>query len=72
MNKEEASLLRSYANGPRIWDASAILPGVWALAGKGLIEPVGDERAGVYQLTEAGREALEESEGPATSTRPAK
>jgi hypothetical protein len=53
----ELDLLRSYAKGRRIWDATAILPGVFALARKGLIEPAGT--SGAYQLTEAGREALE-------------
>lgn len=53
----DLELLRSYASGPKIWDATAILPGVWALADRGLIEPVGDE-ARKYQLTTAGRDAL--------------
>jgi DNA-binding PadR family transcriptional regulator len=56
----ELDLLRSYESGPRIWDAAAILPGVYALETKGLIEPTGT--SGAYQLTEAGREALEDSD----------
>lgn len=55
--KDELDLLRSYEKGPRIWDATAILPAVCALADKGLIEPVTGTN-GAYQLTEAGRAAL--------------
>lgn len=50
-------LLRSYENGPRIWDATAVLPDVYALADKGLIEPTGSNN-GAYRLTEAGRTEL--------------
>jgi hypothetical protein len=56
----ELELLRSYANGPRIWDAASIVPQVWALAAKGLIEPV-DANGRTYRLTEAGRKALREA-----------
>jgi hypothetical protein len=52
-------LLRSYENGPRIWDAVAVLPGVYELEDRGLIEPVGC--SGAYQLTGAGRKALRNS-----------
>lgn len=61
---DELRLLRSYLGGPRIWDAAAILPLVHGLAEQKLIEPHPDrERAsrGVYQITRAGREALEVS-----------
>jgi len=60
--KNELDFLRSYENGPRVWDATALLPGVHALQAKGLIEPV---NAGgyLYQLTETGRRALTE-QGP--------
>jgi DNA-binding MarR family transcriptional regulator len=61
VDKDALSLLRSYEKGPRIWDASAVLPGVYSLEGKGLIEVAGDPRAGAYQLTEAGRKAIRES-----------
>jgi hypothetical protein len=61
ISDDEFALLRSYENGPKIWDATAILPGVWALEAKGLIEPFGDERPGVYRLTETGRKALKEA-----------
>jgi hypothetical protein len=60
MTKDELSLLRSYASGPKIWDAVTLLPTVYALADQGLIEPVGD--SGAYQLTMAGREALREGQ----------
>jgi DNA-binding MarR family transcriptional regulator len=51
-------LLRSYENGPRIWDASHIVPQVWALAEKGLIERFDPQDSRRYRLTEAGRKAL--------------
>jgi hypothetical protein len=51
-------LLRSYADGPRIWDAAGIMPRVWELAERGLIEPVPD-RGGAYQLTSKGERYLE-------------
>jgi hypothetical protein len=54
---DELDLLRSYENGPRIWDATVILPKVWTLAAKGLIEPT-DADGYRYQLTEAGRRQL--------------
>jgi hypothetical protein len=57
VNKGELELLRSYAKGPRIWDAVAVLPSVYALADRGLIEPSGN--SGAYRLTDAGRKALE-------------
>jgi hypothetical protein len=53
----ELDLLRSYENGPRIWDATEVLPRVWALADKGLVEPCGDSFV-AYQLTDAGRAVL--------------
>lgn len=58
MTENELQLLRSYENGPRIWDATAILPAVYDLAGKGLIEPAGDN--GAYKLTAAGTGRLRE------------
>ena len=60
MTEGELELLRSYANGPRIWDAASIVPQVWALADKGLIEPV-DANGRAYRLTGAGRKALREA-----------
>lgn len=53
MTKEEAQLLRSYENGPRIWDVASIVPLVFSLAQQGMIEPVPDTR-GAYRLTDAG------------------
>lgn len=59
MTGRELELLRSYASGPKIWDATAILPDVYALVAKKLIEPAGQDGF-LYQLTDAGRAALEE------------
>lgn len=61
VTEHELLLLRSYENGPRIWDAAAIVPEVFALADKGLIEPV-DMNGRRYQLTEAGRGELAEDD----------
>lgn len=64
----DLDLLRSYAGGPRIWDAASILPAVYRLAGEGLIEPAltdlgdGPEDRGAYQLTGAGRTVMEEAD----------
>jgi DNA-binding PadR family transcriptional regulator len=58
MNEEELRLLRSYQDRPRIWDAASIVPQVWALADKGLIEQLDPHDSRRYRLTEAGREAL--------------
>lgn len=58
MTPDEARLLRSYADGPRIWDAASLLPVVHNLAGQGLIEPANER--GAYQLTERGRQVLTE------------
>jgi hypothetical protein len=56
VNKGEQELLRSYENGPRIWDAVSVLLRVYALEDKGLVEPAGT--SGAYQLTEAGGKIL--------------
>jgi hypothetical protein len=56
LTKDALRLLRTYEQGPRIWDAAAILPVVWVLAGKGLIKPAGD--SGAYEITESGRRVL--------------
>jgi hypothetical protein len=55
MTPEELRLLKSYQAGPRIWDATAILPHVYALEVKGLIEP---DDSGTYHLTDSGRKVL--------------
>ena len=60
MTPDEQSLLRSYAAGPRIWDAASLLPAVISLANQGLIEPCPGELRAAYQLTEQGRHALGE------------
>jgi len=68
MNPDDTDLLRSYANGPRIWDATAILPAVYRLAGQGLIEPAPPAENGsarstyCYQLTDAGSQVLAAAE----------
>jgi hypothetical protein len=65
MTPSELSLLRTYADGPLIWDAASLMHDVLSLADQGLIEPVPDpERPGVYQLTDAGRQVLNEQENP--------
>jgi hypothetical protein len=64
LNLGELDLLASYAGGPRIWDAADIVPTVYALAERGLIEPAmtdlgdGPVNRGAYQLTDKGRQAL--------------
>lgn len=59
MTRNELELLRSYENGPRIWDAVLVLLRVYALEDKGLIEPSGT--SGAYTLTGAGHKALKEN-----------
>jgi DNA-binding PadR family transcriptional regulator len=59
MDENELRLLGSYADGPKIWDAAILVPTVFSLADQGLIEPHQD-RSGVYQLTERGRQVLAE------------
>ena len=57
--EDELRFLRSYEDGPAIWDASVLQAKVHSLAQQKLIEPVPDpERPGVYQITALGREAL--------------
>jgi hypothetical protein len=58
LTDDELRLLRSYEDGPRIWDAADLLHRVWALADRGLIEMVPGNFC-AYQLTEAGRGALQ-------------
>lgn len=50
------NLLRSYEKGPKIWDATSILPDVYRLAERGLITPLGS--SGAHRLTDAGRAML--------------
>lgn len=57
LTTEELSLLRSYADGPRIWDAASVFEVVLRLAAKGLVEPA-DGDGGRYALTDAGRDVL--------------
>jgi hypothetical protein len=61
VTRDELRLLRTYVRGPRIWDAATALPLVRSLHQQKLIEPHPDPaRPGVYQITAAGREALED------------
>lgn len=56
----ELRLLRSYADGLRIWDAAALVPAVCSLQDQGLIEPDPDPgRQPACRLTEKGRQVLE-------------
>jgi hypothetical protein len=63
LDEEELRLLRTYADGPRIWDAASVFAIVCRLDGKGLLVPSGEN--GAYALTDKGRAAL-----PATSGDP--
>jgi hypothetical protein len=62
LTENELGLLRSYAGGPRIWDAAALAPAVYALQDEGLIEP-DPERSPACRLTAKGRQVLAET-GP--------
>jgi hypothetical protein len=60
----EIELLRSYASGPRIWDATALEDAVFSLAEAGLIEPdPGNSSSWAFRLTDAGRERLRQLDG---------
>jgi hypothetical protein len=50
-------LLATYTDGPKIWDATVLVPGVFELERLGLIERVPD-RGGAYQLTSKGQTYL--------------
>ena|SRR5215471_378077 len=50
-------LLRTYADGPTIWDAASLAPIVLELADLGLTEPRSPGDA-AYQLTDLGRTVL--------------
>lgn len=56
LDSDEERLLRSYTNGPRIWDAASVFEVVVRLAEKGMVVPHGDR--GAYEITDAGRAAL--------------
>ncbi len=56
LDQEEARLLRTYADGPRIWDAASVFDVVLRLAEKGMLAPSGP--SGAYALTDEGRQAL--------------
>jgi hypothetical protein len=73
ITEEELRLLRSYASGPRIWDAAELMPAVWRLQDLVLTEPAppGDDGSppsrGVRQLTVRGRQVLAEADVKATA-----
>jgi len=57
LTPEQAGLLASFADGPRIWDAASLQPDLAALQDAGLIELAPGAYAAM-QLTEAGHTAL--------------
>lgn len=59
LDEEELRLLRTYANGPRIWDAASVFAVVCRLDAKGYLEPSGEH--GAYALTGKGRAVLQGS-----------
>jgi len=64
LTAEQDSLLRTYAGGPRIWDAANLWRTVCDLAAAQLITEVtraeGAVRGGCYRLTPAGQQYLKE------------
>jgi hypothetical protein len=72
ITENELNLLRSYANGPWIWDAAALIPEVCKLQDLGLIEPAppADDGSppsrGACQLTDKGRQVLAKTDAGAT------
>lgn len=57
LDEDAATLLATYANGPRIWDAAVIFPIVVRLDSLGLITPA-SPGGSAYRLTTAGHRAL--------------
>lgn len=53
----ELSMLRSYTDGPCIWDAASLRPTVLRLEELGLIKPVPPEMK-AHELTRLGRYTL--------------
>jgi hypothetical protein len=65
ITSEELGLLRSYADGPVIWDVwdtASIMPVVYRLHDLGLVERVPSGH-GAYSLTPAGSQVLAEAHG---------
>lgn len=60
--KDELRLLRSYLDGPRIWDATSLQNLVNGLLMQKLIEPV-PGRGALNQITQLGRDALSSTDG---------
>lgn len=59
LTKADLSLLATYADGPRIWDATSLMAAVHRLLSLDLIEPV--QGGSALRLTTAGRAMLEET-----------
>jgi hypothetical protein len=59
LDLEEARLLRTYVDGPRIWDAAPVFEVVLRLEDKGMLAP--SSLSGAYALTDAGRRAFADS-----------
>lgn len=74
ITEDDLGLLRSYASGPRIWDAAALMPAVWRLRDQGLIEPAtpADDDSppsrGACQLTGKGRQVLADADSGTVRT----
>lgn len=56
LTRDEERLLRTYVDGPRIWDAATVFEVVVRLAEKEMLVSAGD--GGAYAITSAGRRAL--------------
>ena len=61
LDADEARLLHTFADGPRIWDAASVFNVVLRLESKGLVTPVGEGSA--YALTANGRTMLSQIGG---------
>jgi len=72
ITEDELRLLRSYADGPRTWDAAELMPAVLRLQDLGLTEPAppADDGSppsrGACQLTDKGRQVLAKTDAGAT------
>jgi len=62
LTDEQLGLLRTYADGPFIWDAASLRPLVHELRELGLIRPVPPEMR-ADGLTELGSKVLAQMEG---------
>lgn len=62
LDADELRVLRTYANGPRIWDAASLFGIVTGLDARGLIAPAGPQ-SNAFVITPAGRATLDASGG---------